>query len=162
MKVFDQGIAGRSSPVQSKRSSRISPFGFPCASSCSSGSQIDKVTLLRFVGAVGPVSVENARSKVGDVTVPDVLAPVWKLESGHLLAGGGRIEKTHLHFPSALRVDRKVHSLSVEVGAERKGFPRENRTGRLIHSSTFSRIDTGKDDNTSPTRIAAEPSSIGV
>ena len=79
--------------------------------------RIETMTVLRIIGSVGTVAVNQTKARIGEIAVPDLVGAFRQIEARDF-APAGRIEQTKLDSLGMRREDRKIGAESVPGGAK--------------------------------------------
>jgi hypothetical protein len=91
--------------------------------------RIESVPGLRLVGSMGAITIEQARTRIGQIAVPDFIGELRQREARDL-ASPRRIEQTKLDPLGMRREHCEIDAETVPGGAERVGRAGDERGGR--------------------------------
>src|SRR5690606_20574574 len=106
-----------------------------------------------LVRPVCAVAVDQAWLRIRQITVPDLVGAFRQWQALHFPATL-RVEQAELHLPGMTGEDGEVHSRTIEMGAQRPGFPRfkpvscltggtHRSSPRVLSSGTSISVDRG-------------------
>ena len=101
------------------------------------------MAVLRLVGAVGAIAVDQAGARVRQVAVPDLVGAFRQVEARDL-APAGRIEQAELERCGVGGEDREVGAEPVPGGAQRIGSARQQAIGQGAMSAFGAQHDRGE------------------